>query len=63
VLFAEYLVGQVKEDELYETCRKHGEVRHANIILIGIFEGPLRESRHRYDDNIKIYFNKSEVRV
>jgi hypothetical protein len=39
-----------------EACRKHGEVRNANRMLVGKREGkkPIGRHRPRWEDNIKI---------
>jgi len=51
---------QIKEDEMSRVCSTCGRYENVLQILIGIPEGkrPLGRTRHRWEDNIKMYLTE-----
>jgi hypothetical protein len=52
---------QIKEDEVDGACGTHGENRNAYRVLVVEHEGkrPLEGSRHRWEENIKVYVKET----
>jgi hypothetical protein len=62
VLFTKHYYGdKIKENEMGGVCSAHAETRNSYKICLVKPEGkrPLRRSRRRWEDNIKLLFGKN----